>query len=689
MRSLFLLLSVLYFFGMFAQQPESRNGWTLPPHDTIRLLIVLTEVEYDKGSDPFPASGYEHWRAGELPDWKDQIADPLPADSSKGILTRYFREASFNNYIVLGDRLIDPDNPHQPIRIKASEGVSPFTVIKKINGFRHFATAGGLTQQHFDLWTMTSEGQPKINPSKDSLPKYDHVMFIFRNSKLGDYSGYSSPGTPGMLWGLQSDSYSQFNASNGLPFRIMLHEYSHQLYGGNNFHVGGGQHGAGGANYFIPFQGGWSNMGAANSSLLTCNAWDRDRMDWKGPGKQYNISCMDSSKSHEVTGDIDAANPVHAGIYLLRDFVSSGDALRIKLPFIPANEYPQWIWIENHQPSHNKSDFDKFHHHHSSCVDRAPGGLYMYLQADKFQKQGNNIYGGQGDYLRPMPAAGMFDLIFDSVKVKNTCVNDALYLPFTRKKDLQNSLSGNHSLEMPVHDLNNNCSIEKNEYYNLFIEKTEDDSLHFNLPFLGSHDNAFTLNGNNQLSLGSNPSSASMMTLVSDQPSARLRSGPPNNRKVYINGLSVKIMEQRENGDILVEIKFNETNLNHLTRWCADSIVISRIEGAGHSVNINKGATLLIDRGSTATRITEPEMVNGRQLFNSATVLVCRPGSSINLKEGSSLILDNNSTILLEKGSRIIVNKGSKLLIKKGSKIVQKEKHSLVVNKGGKLIKEK
>ncbi|MBK9539820.1 MAG: hypothetical protein IPO12_13910 [Flavobacteriales bacterium] len=46
---------------------------------------------------------------------------------------------------------------------------------------------------------------------------------------------------------------------------------------------------------------------------------------------------------------------------MLRDLVTSGDALRIRMPFLP-EEHQQWLWVENHQTyALNGSPTDRFH----------------------------------------------------------------------------------------------------------------------------------------------------------------------------------------------------------------------------------------------------------------------------------------------------------------------------------------
>src|SRR5690606_30956583 len=113
----------------------------------------------------------------------------------------------------------------------------------------------------------------------------------------------------------------------------------------------------------------------------------------------------------EVNGDLDPLAG-DTGIFVLRDFVPSGDALRIRMPFLPEGEYPQWLWIENHQTeARNGCPTDRFQYEGPGmpCVRPAAPGIYAQMQVDKDQRSGSNIYGGYADYLRPVLANGNFD----------------------------------------------------------------------------------------------------------------------------------------------------------------------------------------------------------------------------------------------------------------------------------------
>ena len=415
---------------------ESKNGYYMPASGEVRILFVFYEVNYTGGTDPtLPTNPSSRWQPHQLPTWANQIADAFnPGNEiASGLLTRYFQLASSGNYIVLGDYLLAPNNGGI-FSVNSSTGyVGPTQAIAAVNAAlgTNIVTGNGFTSiTDFDKWTIgtstTGPGQPKITPSTESPNKYDHVMFICRNSIGNNGTGYAAWALPSNMLGFQANTHSNLGAYDKLPFNIIRHEFSHMIYGGNNFHCGGG--GWGLENYWIPLESGWSNMSLFNGSLNSWNAWDRLRLDWKVTGSSYGISARNANNTAFVNGDLDATVASQAGTYTLRDFVLFGDALRIKLPFIdPATEFPMFLWIENHQGRNvNEVEFDKWlHEADTTCVQPVIPGLYAYMQVDKEVRSGTSdsvVYYGYADYLRPITADGFWDRENESTQVFNPCV---------------------------------------------------------------------------------------------------------------------------------------------------------------------------------------------------------------------------------------------------------------------------
>lgn len=82
---------------------ESKNGYHLPASGTIRILVVLAEINYNVGADPNSPWWSADWQPGQAPLWKNSFLDVN--SPSNGRLSKYFNLASSGNYLVLGDFL--------------------------------------------------------------------------------------------------------------------------------------------------------------------------------------------------------------------------------------------------------------------------------------------------------------------------------------------------------------------------------------------------------------------------------------------------------------------------------------------------------------------------------------------------------------------------------------------------------
>ncbi len=676
MRWSFLVLLALSTFTLRAQVdssnvPFSENGWHLSPHGTIRVLVLFAEVEYDKnpGKDPQP-EGSTHWPKGQLPTWKDDVFEAFPVASPNAMVTRYYHDISLGQYVVLGDhvdRLLTLKESAYP-NLQQHMNLSG-AAVQEANKLGTLRTAHGLGITDFDLWQDGGKaGMPKVN-APDDPHSYDHVMVILRNSALTHGQGSTDAGSSGKLFGYDSDTQSRFGGMNGLPFEILKHEFNHLLLGGNNFHSGGGN-AAQFQSYFIPLQGGWSMMGAASSSLLTCSGWDRDRLGWRPAGSPHRLTTHDLAGA-AVNGDLDPGQG-DTGVFVLRDFVTTGDVLRIKLPYLGAEEFPQWIWLENHQTyARNGSPTDRFHYEgEMACVERAVPGIHAMLQVDREQKRGDRIFGGDADYLRPLPAGGAHDISLRGDTVTFQCLWPGPTAPYVVRKRYANPLTGHHDLELPVFDLNDDGVILRKENLVPRIEE-RDGAVLDNALFFGHPRQVYTPGGNRRIGMGTNPSSANALTLVSIPGRDMYNGGAPNNRVVHLNGISVELLEQRADGGIAVRVRNNDTRIDGDVRWCADSIVLHPITGVdGWSLRLMPGRTLLLDRSLTPTRINRPEAVGRTTYFSDPTRLTVLPGARMRLDDRAMLALVNGSELHLMPGSVLELAPTAKLSADAGTRIV-------------------
>ena len=651
---------------------NSENGWYLSPHGTIRVLVLFAEVVYDKNpeKDPQP-NGAEHWQKGQLPRWKDDIFDPRPLEVPKAMVTRYYHDISLGQYRVLGDYIDQLFILHESQNPGAAHGAGANgAVIKEANRATTFRTAHGLRQEDFDLWKdATAPGLPKV-PGPDDPHSYDHVMVILRNSSLTHGQGSTDPGSSGQLFGYESDTQSRFGGMNALPFEILKHEYNHLLLGGNNFHSGGGNASTG-ESYFICLQGGHSMMGAASSALLTCSAWDRDRLGWRTDGASFRINARDRDGA-AVDGDLDPMAG-DTGVFVLRDFVPSGDALRIRLPFLPEDVFPQWLWLENHQGMvRNGSPTDRFHwEENNTCIAPVDAGIFAMVQVDREVREGKNVFGGYADYLRALPANGMFDLALRGDTVITDCpFEGSRSFPFFMDDRWANPLVGNHELELLVYDRNSDGRLERKEHV---IPRTriQNGRISADAVFFGRPEHAFRMNGNRKIGMGTNPGSANMITLVSAGTKDSFGDKAPNDRVVYLNSISVELLSMSPDGALAVRVRNDDTVIDRDVRWCADSIVLPALKGRnGFSLELVAGKRLLLDRSNTPSRIDQPDQDGGKNRFNDPTRLSVLPGATISIGQGSTLELAHKSELHLLAGASLILTDGAKLVVDNGSRII-------------------
>ncbi len=650
---------------------RSEHGWYLSPHGTIRVLVLFAEVVYDKepGRDPQP-DGADHWPRERLPRWKDEVFDPHPLRAPRAMVTRYYHDISLGRYTVLGDhvdRLLQlRQSEHGDLRNANDLSRAAVVEANKLGAFR---TAHGLALADFDLWKDCDTPGAIKEAGPDTPHSLDHVMVIVRNSSLTHGQGSTDAGSSGLLFGHASDTQSRFGGMNALPFEILKHEFNHLLLGGNNFHSGGGN-AAQFQSHFIALQGGHSMMGAASSALLTCCAWDRDRLGWRADGAPFRINALRIDGSR-ADGDLDPAGG-DTGIFVLRDFVGTGDALRLRLPHLPDGVHPQWLWLENHLGfARNGSPTDRFHWEaDNSCIAPVAPGLFAMVQVDHDQRRGRDIFKGHADYLRPVPATGFFDLRLRGDTLATDCpFPGGRSLAFNADARDSNPLSGAHELELPVYDRNGDGRLDRREH---FIPGTRvvEGRIGAEAVFFGRPEHAFRMNGVRTLGLATDPSSASMMTLVSAGGKA-LYQGRPDARLVVLNGIRVDLLAEAPDGALTLRVRNDDNLVDRDVRWCADSILLPPLRGRGGvGLTIQGGARLLLDRSATPTRVDRPEEADGTTWFSGPTRFTVATGATLGISQGATLELRRGSELHVQPGATLRFAAGARARLDRTSRII-------------------
>ena len=363
------LLVGLMMQGVYAYSgKDSRNGECHPSQGTIRVLVVFAEVT----GDPNYNNSTWPWEAGKMPPDADKLFDTKlfvlggelvtndndrlllpPIGPGLGLaptkkITQFYHDASFGNLIVTGDYFPDLVKiPYSNILNGANWDKLVMDVLSKPDS----KSASGLKiPADFDAWTPTGDYLEKNNTPDG---KIDNLIIIWRvNSRLSTVNG------SGHWVSLAQANHAQsIYGYDFLTNVVVPHEFSHGLLGSNQYHNGGA---GAGQRHFMTNVGGYGILESYNHNLRSCNAWDRYRLGWKKDKNYPNIYAHDLA-GNIVNGNITYRIPTADELkkvatlktdeYVLRDFITTGDAIRIQLPYLEqggATVEPQWIWLENH-----------------------------------------------------------------------------------------------------------------------------------------------------------------------------------------------------------------------------------------------------------------------------------------------------------------------------------------------------
>jgi len=687
MKKLSLAIAITGMCLVLKAQYNSSDGKGLQPTGTYRTLNIFINIIYDltPALNPFPNNDAA-WPYTTIegvtttgPTYFTDYIDVNYTTPSNvhGTETRLFHESSFGRLIILGDMIV--------VNIRQSR-IDPyggsFTSDQLITGCRNMINTAGVN---------TAFGHNSLadyDSNRDS--EVDFVQYFCRNgtSTFGGYSydtGYSSFGGEiafnGTPHSINIYTYQQVDVGDiSKRYKhISIHEFAHNLFGNNSFHTSGGNHyKTSHITTFMGLQGGWGLMGAASSSIVSCNAFERWRLNWTSA--TYNPSGI-RIQANGINADIEKASG--AKTFYLRDFVSTGDAIRIKLPYKENTESSnQYIWLENHQiNSNSKLDFFQYTVG-NACIPDGTAGIQAYYQVGKDVLSGSSSSSvwppDETDNLKVISAEGNWDMIQDGTQ--NDCI------PFANRKVLkqtsENPISGNNDQMQTFYNptASSLMGYGTDDIYG-YVKKYPGGTVNSSLPALGDNSDAFT--NNTKIGIATNPSSTNALTyyviqyLGNISPQATTR----NNRKIFLNGLQISFTLNGSDqfGSIYkVDIYWDKYNVDKNVRWTGDIVLNeTSILKSGFSMILNQNRTPNLKTRSSAT-----------SEFSDATIFTCENNSHFTLEANSTVTLDEKSTFTLKSGSTLEINDGAKFIVKNGSKLnVESGATILIKGSGGIIMK--
>jgi hypothetical protein len=678
-----------------AAVPRSWNGFIFPPHGSYRALFIYVNIIYDtpvqdsvSSNEIWPRSQTEGINVDSA-SWPAYLTDFIDVEYNPenihGMFTQLFAESSFNKLIVTGDFMI-VNIKHSSVSQGGEFKSIPLldSVISVIN------TNGGLN---------TLNGYNSIQDYATIDPtKFDLVHFIIRNARpgYGDYwpgNGSAGSGEWIRLKTSEGEIFSALQCSVQCvgnidislnPTSIIIHEFSHLLFGPNSFHTSGG-HSWGGKMCFPAIQYGYGLMGAASSGLVNCNGFDRYRVGWMSDENTTGWPITASGIISDINKDDGNQS------FILRNFITSGDVVRIKLPFINPAASNQYIWLENHKMLDSTLNFLQYSNTNPECRPQARKGIYAYYQVGKDTIDGSNgiVYPGHDtDNLKMICANGFYDQLYKGT-IPGSCVGTGAFDYFADHSP--NPLSGNNDLSAYYLDIPGDDTLKpgihaKNAMAKTYFHSPNDTVKH--LPYLMSDINAF--HGLHEMSLNTNPAPFNTATYYHSpfvensirltQPVEVFRNLP----EVYLSGLKIA-MTPIENDDYMVDISWDNYDLHTEVRWTGQIVLPEMLY-------VKPGALLLLDQSGTPGSIYR-HPVSGK--FAEPTQLRCADGSLLVQYEESTVKLDNKSTLLLETGSLYVaeggllsVINGSLLRVASGGVFEQQQKALINIENAGSLFIE-
>lgn len=727
---LFFLCSLSINVGLHAQNSIS-NGISLPASDTVRALIVFAQVDFSTGGCPqnLPDNIDGPWPVnskGErlVPSDADNFFDFKleKGDTPESYITKFYCQTSLGNYVLLGDYF--PYVVTIPCN-KVSAGNEGLTWIidslkNKSPGDTTLYSFHGLPLNAFDSWTMAQSGLPKI---KKPDGKIDLLYIIWRNNRFiagtttKDNSGYGVHSTNGIPFKNMEgiNNVSSFNAGHGGShgYTITISEHLHAIFGGNNWHTASGR----GEHTFLVAPYSYGITGQAFATMQMACGWDRWMMDWKNPEKKYLVSALNENNEEVNTECLTIDSVPAGGIFIIRDFMTTSDAIRIKLPHInwtkKGDVKNQYLWLENRRMN---PDYEKYLA--NDCCDNDNGkypygtpGLYAYIQVGKDQKTGgreinssdNANPNGLGSFLFPLTAEGNYDFYYawDEIQEPNSnlaCNWGNRNLPIDKSKSTPNPLTGFSDLFDFV-DSNNDGKIYSGDDVQSGLSEIIGDSVVHNFNSNGDWEDAFCKEtGYTKISISTNPAAVPLYTQATNYEgkTSFLAKGKPasfENRTIWLNGLSIEILDENVsgNGEMKIKIRWDDYNITQNVRWCGNiALSPNDFDTIKPSLVINNNKKILLDRGSSPTKISSTEKnKEGRYVFTDTTFFSCLKNSYLLMKPGAFIVVDNGSKLILENGSTLEMTKNNKIILRNDGEFIINEGAVLKKGKKCRIIKKK
>ncbi len=436
-------------------------------------------------------------------------------------------------------------------------------------------------------------------------------------------------------------------------------------------------------------------MGGGCSGLVSCNGYERWRMHWKHPNVPANTYIYARNVSNNGYLNSDVQKEDGEKWFVLRDFVTYGDAIRIKLPYKDSSITPnQYIWLEFHNVgNNNKLDFLQYSN--TSCLHPGTPGIYAYYQIgrdvlesddddvvwDKINRDNLRVISNEGywDYTRyemdrdicfTCPQWNLTREFFVPEFSNAFCGyqdQEKFIVPKNYDTDLGNTCDTTWMIPIRFDNFQLDYLIREHTMFNKMIGQ---EIVYRSIPFLGDSLDAFS--SRRKINMGTNPSTCNTKTYYTTNNSAEShlkfgQSSQYNNTATYLTGLSIEMIPLSNDTSWLVKIRWDDYDITDDARWTG-KIVLKGAEQVnlthGHSITLAQNRTPAQQyRSSESGYFAEPTQLT----CEAGSIFTQQPQSSVILTEKSRFTLDSGATYHLGDSAQILVQSGSQFYIRWGA----------------------
>lgn len=675
------LFALLLILPADAQQRLSVYGGAFTPTGDMRFLVIFASLEKDYTTDA-PHFNHSEWpeinprqhkEAGKtFLQHYDQLFyqdfDQFSPDNTDRTISNFYYQMSRKH----------PEKP--PLRIVAD--IFPERIVVKESRQNNKAVFRQIASQYPDFdWSRydlrnnhPNFGFDNSQTGPDSI--IDFVIVVWRKEGCRGYASLNDNhtfDTPQGIYKIQRQS--GFTIENSMWHiaglkGLFIHEMAHNLYNCPHYFTTNGVLGS----YFYSTSG-WG-MCAYDRVNTSANAWESWYTGWI-----------------ELKTEKDIREPRNCRL-TLDDFVSTGDAIRIRIP-----ETNQRLWLENHSGATIFDDRESWLTDGAGDSTPMPSrGLYMYIE--RITASRGEIISALGwqysNGLRAISASGNFDYevlgeelsiqVFNNIAanfrklrpnpagphndmatIRANYLYDTLYpdVIFTR------NFTNNSGQNVPVCGKYPSHSIS-NEYRMVLREEGIYTYAGLGLDF------AFRQPGQ-KAGISCNP----MIT-----PLQYYEECAESLEPMTLTGLSVELISiDSITGQITVDIRFDDTEITSDQRFTGN-LLIPRNPAAEADLVIGRNVHLTVDKSSSSDRSTRGQLLNGHYEypdFVNMSKLTFDTLSRIHLKEKATLRIREGSELIISPGTHIHMDRKARILVEKGSRLVVSQPFSLEATRSSRI----